>query len=262
MFLVGGLDLTIVGYFRFSGVAYYSVASNLVLIVAGLCSAATGALIAPTAVIHARGEYRQLGAIVVRATRYVTQLLVLSSFPFFLAGTRILTLWVGPVYAHASIHILEVLMLANVIRMIGAPYGAAQVGAGEHVRVVFSPLFEGFTNLFASVIAGYYLGPIGVAIGTLVGSFGGLGLQVIYNVPRIPEISIKRSALILQGILQPILELSPALTGIALGTSGVLHGILLRSLVVFCGIAWTGFLFRNAYLREKHFPRMTVMNLE
>lgn len=262
MFLVGGLDLTIVGYFRFSGVAYYSVASNPVLIVAGLSSAATSALIAPTAVIHARGEYRKLGAMVVHATRYVTQLLVLSSFPFFLVGTQILTLWVGPVYAHASIHILEVLLLANVVRMIGAPYGAAQVGAGEHVRVVFSPLFEGITNLLASVIAGYYLGPIGVAIGTLVGSFGGLGLQVIYNVPRIPEISIKRRALILDGILEPILELSPALAGISLGVSGLLHGMTVRFLIALCGIAWTGFLFRTAYLREKRFPAMTVANLE
>ncbi len=262
MFLVGGLDLTIVGYFRFSGVAYYSIASNLVLIVAGLCGAATSALIAPTAVIHARGEYKQLGAMVVRATRYVTQLLVLSSFPFFLMGTRILTLWVGPVYAHVSIHILEVLMLANVIRMIGAPYSAALVGAGEHVRVVFSPLFEGFTNLVASVIAGYYLGPIGVAIGTLVGSFGGSCLQFLYNASRFPEISIKRTVLILQGILLPILELAPALTGTALGASGLLHGMLLRFLVVFCGIAWTGFLSRNAYLREKHSPYMIAKNAE
>ena len=254
MFLVGGLDLIIVGHFRFSGMAYYSVASNMVMIIAGLGSAATTALLAPAAVMHARSEYIRLGAMVLRATRYTIVFLVIISFPIYLVGTRILTVWVGGAYAHASLPILEVLLLANVIRMVGAPYSTALVGAGEHVRVVFSPLFEGFTNLAVSLIAGYYLGPIGVAIGTLVGAIGGVGINVVYNMPRIPEISVKRSTYLIQGITQPFFELVPALAGISLGASALLHGMFLRWLSAICGLTLTAFLFRPE-LPNKFFTR-------
>lgn len=245
LFLVGGLDLIIVGHFRFSGMAYYSVASSMVLVIAGLGSAATTALLAPAAVMHARSEYDRLGAMVLRTTRYTVLLLVIVSFPLFLMGTPILTLWVGAAYARESMPILEVLLLANIIRVAGAPYSTALVGAGEHVRVIFSPLFEGFTNLAVSLIAGYYLGPIGVAVGTLVGGIGGVGVNIVYNIPRIPEVNMKRSVYILRGLMQPVFELSPALVGISLGMSGLLHSMVLRCLVAGCGILLTGLLLKQ-----------------
>lgn len=241
-FLIGGLDLTIVGYFDFAGVADYSLASNAVLLVAGLCTAATNALIAPYAAIHARGEYERLGRLVIRATGALTQLLIIVSFPFFLFGTRLLTVWVGSAYAQGTLPILEVLLLANVIRMVAAPYAAAQVGAGEHVRVMYSPLFEAFINLSVSIVACQKMGPIGVAVGTLVGSIAGNGLQIFYNIPKIKEIRLGRRALLLEGVFWPIACVFPALAGIsvavllpsiflaariAIGTAGVIAAILL-----------------------------------
>jgi O-antigen/teichoic acid export membrane protein len=244
MFLVGGLDLTIVGYFRFSGVAYYSVASNLVLILSGLASAATSAMIAPIATIHARGEYRRLGEIVLRTTRYVTILVVFTSFLFFLFGARILTLWVGPVYALNSQNILYVLVLATAIRMLGGPYSAALIGAGEHVRALFSPIFEGVLNLVVSLIAGYYLGPIGVAIGTLVGAAGGIALHLFYNMPRILQIQVSGRDFLFRSVLQPGFQLFPALAGIYFGVSGQLPGMTWRSLSVLGGVVLSGFLLK------------------
>lgn len=244
MFLVGGLDLTIVGYFEFSGVAYYSVASNAVLIVAGLGGAATSALVAPTAAIHARGERDRLGAIVLTTTRYLTELMMVTSFAFLLMGTRLLTAWVGPVYAHSSLHIMDILVLATVIRMLGAPYTAALIGAGEHMRVAFSPLFEGLSNLLISLIGGYYWGPIGVAAGTLAGAVGGVLLHVFYNMPRIRAVKISGSQFMLRSFVQPTLALSPALVGIWLGISAISHGLLIRSLTAVAGVAITGFLYK------------------
>lgn len=245
MFLVGGLDLIIVGYFRFASVAYYSVGINMVLVIAGLGSAATTALLAPSAAMHARKEYARLGAMVLKTTRYTILLLIVVSFPLFLAGIPILTLWVGAAYARESITILEILLVANIIRVAGAPYSIALVGAGEHVKVIFSPLFEGFTNLIVSLVAGYYLGPIGVAIGTLVGSIGGVGVNIFYNIPRIPEVSLKRSTYMLRGMAQPVFEVFPALAGITLGTSGALHGVVLRCFIVGIGVLLSGFLLKQ-----------------
>jgi O-antigen/teichoic acid export membrane protein len=250
MFLVGGLDLTIVGYFRFSGVAYYSVASNLVLLLSGLASAGSSALIAPVAEIHARGEYKRLGGIVMRATRHVTQVGVIFSFLSFLLGRRILTLWVGPLYAHGSISILNVLVVATAIRMLGGPYTVALIGAGKQSRALYSPIFEGIINLGVSLFAGYYLGPIGVAIGTLVGAISAIGLQVLYNMPRIPEVRIEGQDFMLRAVIQPTFELSLAFAGFFFAVSGLLHGALLRLLSVTIGITLTGLLYKRSMPRR------------
>ena len=247
MFLVAGLDLTIVGYYRFSGVAYYSVASSLVVIVSGLANAATSALIAPTASVHARGEYKRLGGIVLRTTHHITELVAISSFLFLLFGKQILTLWVGPLYAQNSHEILYVLALAVAIRMLGGPYTAALIGSGEHVRVLFSPLCEGITNLIVSLIAGYYMGPIGVAIGTLVGAIGAIALHIFYNMPRISSIKITGRDFFFQSIVRPLLHLLPAFAGIYLATSGILHGLLFRSMSAIIGMALTGLSYRQVF---------------
>lgn len=250
MFLVGGLDLTIVGYFRFSGVAYYSVASNLVLILSGLASAGTSALIAPTASIHALGEYERLGRVVMQATLYITQLAVIVSCILFSLGTRILTLWVGPIYAHGSAPILNVLVLATAIRMLGGPYTVALIASGKQSRALFSPIFEGITNLCVSLCAGYYLGPIGVAVGTLVGAIAGISLQILYNMPRIPEIRITGREFTFRAILQPALELSLAFAGIFFAVSGLLHGTMSRVFSLTGGITLTVLLYKKSRHRR------------
>jgi O-antigen/teichoic acid export membrane protein len=244
MFLVGGLDLTIVGYFRFSSVAYYAVASNLVMILSGLASAGTNALIAPTASIHALGDYERLGRVVMQATRNITQLVVIIACFFFLFGTRILTLWVGPVYAHGSASILKVLVLATAIRVLGGPYTVALIASGKQSRALFSPIFEGITNLGVSLVAGYYWGPIGVALGTLIGAIGGLALQIMYNMPRMSEIRIAGLDFLLRAVLQPALELSLAAAGIVFAVSGLLHGMLSRFLSAIGGLALTALLYK------------------
>ena len=244
MFFIGGLDLTIVGYFRFSGVAYYSVASTLVMILSGLGGAATSALITPTAAIHALGDYDRLGAIVLRTTRHVTQLGVLLTFVFIVFGVRILTLWVGPVYAQNSRYILDVLAMATAIRLLGGPYSAALIGTGKHVGVVFSPLFEAGTNLLVSVTACYYIGPIGVALGTLVGAIAAISLMIWYYMPRISEVRINPAAFLIRAVVRPAIELAPALGGLYIGISGTWLGVLPRLLIAIGGIALTWLIYR------------------
>jgi O-antigen/teichoic acid export membrane protein len=157
-------------------------------------------------------------------------------------GTRILTLWVGPVYANASVHIMDVLVIATAIRMLGGPYTSALIGAGEHVRVIFSPIFEGVSNLLVSVIAGYYLGPIGVAIGTLAGAVGGISLHACYNMPRIHDIRLTGSQYIVECILKPTVDLIPALVGIYMAVTESIFGVLVRLMLLAAGFIVTSLL--------------------
>ena len=56
LLLVTGLDLTIVGAYRFGEIGYYSVAATLVTFFNGLFGALFGAMGSPAAVLHARGD--------------------------------------------------------------------------------------------------------------------------------------------------------------------------------------------------------------
>jgi O-antigen/teichoic acid export membrane protein len=91
------------------------------------------------------------------------------------------------------------------IRLIALPYSTLLLGTGQQHKVILSPLAEGVTNLVASVIGAYYLGAIGVAIGTLIGSMVSVAFHFLYNMPRTSAIAIDRPLLVKEGCVRPLL---------------------------------------------------------
>ena len=220
LLLVTGLDLTIVGYYRFNEVAYYSVAAIIVTFLGGFYNAIISPMIPAAAVLHARGDRHKLGQMTMIATRYGMFLLLVTGLPL-IAGARILLrAWVGPEYAAHATVIAEILIAANVIRMSITPYVVAMIGSGEQRLVIFTPILEGVTNLVASLIAGYFLGALGVAIGTLIGAFVGLLGMLVYNMRRITTIQVTVSKYIRSSLLRPCLCALPVVTVMVLLWSG------------------------------------------
>jgi O-antigen/teichoic acid export membrane protein len=205
MLMVSGLDLSIVGVFDYPATAYYAVAATLTNFVVQAQGAIFAALLPASAVLSARGDAQRLGTLLISSTRYGTMLLVSMALPLVLAGKLILRIWVGAQYAEHSLLFLQVLVLANIVRLIGLPYATLLLGTGQQRKVILSPLAEGVTNLLATVVGAWWLGAIGVAIGTLIGSFVSIGFHVLYNMPRTSGIAIRRPVLIKEGMLRPLL---------------------------------------------------------
>jgi O-antigen/teichoic acid export membrane protein len=170
MLLINGLDLTLVGTFQFSALAYYAVAASLVTFIAGMQNAVFTAMIAPAAALHARGDTEKLGRTMVAATRYGTFLLLMTGVPLIWLAHPILSLWVGSTYASAGTRLLQVLVVANVLRLTATPYVVVLIATGQQRLVTVTPLIEGASNLVASIAGGLLYGAIGVAVGTLIGS--------------------------------------------------------------------------------------------
>jgi O-antigen/teichoic acid export membrane protein len=147
----------------------------------------------------------------ITATRYGAFLLLLTGLPLVLAANRILTLWVGPVYGVRGTRILEVLVVANMIRLSLTPYAVTLIGTGQQRLVMFIPLLEGFSNLLLSVVLGYSYGAIGVAIGTLGGSLIALIGNLYYNMPRTNDIQFEVHEYLRDGILRPLVCASPCI---------------------------------------------------
>ncbi len=203
MLLVTGLDVTLVGYFQFGAVVYYAVAASLITFFAGFQGALFGVMIPSTAMLQARGEFRELGQVMITATRYSTFLLLLTGLPLILAARSILTLWVGPAYALHGARILQVLVAANIIRLSAIPYVMTLIGTGQQRLVIITPLLEGFSNLLVSIVAGYMFGAMGVAIGTFFGALVGFGGNLVYNMRRTVGLQYRISDYLRDGLLRP-----------------------------------------------------------
>lgn len=256
MLMVSGLDLSIVGIFDYSSTAYYAVAAALTNFVIQAQNAIFAALLPASAVLNARGDAQRLGTLLISSTRYGMFILLGMALPLIFAGKYILRFWVGAEYAHNSLTILQILVVANVVRLSALPYSTLLLGTGEQRKVIMSPLAEGITNLAASIGCAYLWGAIGVAIGTLIGSFVGVALHVFHNMPRTLAIAIDRSALFKHGFLRPLLCSAPLLlvatpllfiSTLSIGTASLLSCL---------AILGTGYLFWNYGLLQSERQRL------
>ncbi|MCU1297264.1 MAG: rane protein involved in the export of O-antigen and teichoic acid [Acidobacteriaceae bacterium] len=209
--LVTGLDIILVGIFDFRSVAYYTIAATLITFILGLQNAIFGVLIPASAVLAARNRASELGEMLISSTRLGMLLLFVTGLPLLVATKPILSLWVGPVYAQNTALLLRVLVLANIIRMSALPYAMLLIGTGQQRLVIVTPLLEGCSNLFISIVAGTVMGAAGVAIGTLVGSIVGILVNIIYNIPRTTAIGVDLVTYLKEGLLRPVLCITPML---------------------------------------------------
>jgi O-antigen/teichoic acid export membrane protein len=245
LLLVTGLDLTIVGMYRFNEVGYYAVAATVVTFLAGLFGAIFGAMGSTAAVVHARGDRAGLGRLVIVATRLGMILLLVTGLPLILFAHGLLRLWVGPLYASHATILLQVLVAANVVRICATPYVLAMIGSGEQRRVILIPLLEGCVNLVCSVIFARYIGAVGVALGTLIGAIIGLTGNLSYNMPRTLEIKLSIREYVWDSLLRPLLSVFPVVLAAilwqvlppGLSRNSVAVAATLSSLVLFWRIA-------------------------
>jgi O-antigen/teichoic acid export membrane protein len=205
MLLISGLDVAIVGHVDFKAVGYYSIAAALVTLFSGAHAAICSAFMTPIAALHAAGEEEQIRRIVLNATRLTTFVNLFALTITLLAGKFLLRYWVGEPYASQALPIAEILMLAHAIRLIMSPYASALVATDLQRHGIAQGAVEGVINLVCSIVGAYWIGPLGVALGTLIGAVCGLAWTCLLTVRRTAEISAGRRKFISEGILRPFL---------------------------------------------------------
>jgi len=228
MLLVTGFDLILVGRFEFIAVTPYSVSASMIAFISGLLYAVISVIMPHAASLHARGRADEMGKLVVSSTRISVLMLVLTGIPMLIFAGPILRVWIGARYFSIGVPLLSTLVVANIIRQVGAPYSFVLVAAGQQSYIKISPLAEGVSNFIASVVLGLLLGGIGVAIGTLIGAIIGISAHLGYSMPRTrTAIDLSRRDFLASGVLIPMLWTSPLIaTAIA-----SLCGIEIRPLV-------------------------------
>ena len=212
MLFVSGLDVTIVGHYSFGETAYYSVAASPTTFVLMIIAALMGPLLPATSALSVQRSSNQMGKVLLRSTRYATTLLLLTGLPFIVLGYLILRVWVGPVYALHSVHFLRILVLANIIRNLCAPYATMVVATSKQRVATASAITEGVVNLVSSIWLARHIGALGVALGTLLGAGAGVAMHFGVSMRYTQSsLAISRIELFVKGMLRPAAIAIPSL---------------------------------------------------
>jgi O-antigen/teichoic acid export membrane protein len=248
MFLITGLDVTIIGYFDFPAAGYYSIASTLVLFLAGMSNAVFSATIAPVAVLQERKEYKHIGELVVMASRLSSFGSLVLTLPVFIIGEAALRLWVGQKYAIQSLPILEVLLCAQAIRLSGNSFATALIATGEQKYGIPPALIEAIVNLACSVAGAARYGAIGVAWGTLIGAVTAIIFLLLFSMRWTRFVQISISAFLREAFIRPLLCFLPLILTVAFlarqsfNFSHVLAAVTAMAISLFASLKWGGIL--------------------
>jgi O-antigen/teichoic acid export membrane protein len=212
MLCVTGLDIAIVGHYDYLQAAYYSIATlptNLMLLTV---AAALGPLMPAFSAMSTRRSPEEMGNVLVRTTRYGALILLLLGLPLIFCGFSILRRWVGPEYALHTFKYLQILVLANIIRNLCAPYANMICGVGRQETAMITALSEAAVNLGSSLYLASRMGATGVALGTLIGSFVSVSLHFVITMHYTrANIAVSRRRLLVEGLLHPAIILIPSL---------------------------------------------------
>ena len=206
-----GLDAVIAGYLDFRWAAYFGIAASAVALIVGLQSAMLQPLIAIAAHFHSRGEKRELGALLVEATRISTLVFLAAIAPLFVAGDWLARIWVGDVMGPQVLPIVRVLLLGVFVRQTLAPFATILLGTGEQRLIILPPVYEAIAKLATSIGLGMWLGPIGIALGTLVGAAVCVATNLLFTFPRVKGIKIETMPFIWRTTVQPLALFAPVL---------------------------------------------------
>jgi O-antigen/teichoic acid export membrane protein len=212
MLCITGLDVTIVGHYDYVQTAYYSIATLPTSFVLLIIASMVNPLMPASSAMSTQRSASEMGDFLNRTTRYTTVILLLTGLPLIVCGFPILRLWVGPEYALHTLMFLRVLVFANVIRNLCAPYATMICATGRQGAAAASAASEAIVNLGSSMYLASRFGALGVALGTLLGSFVSVALHFAITMHFTRQtLSISRSRLFLKGLLQPAMITIPSM---------------------------------------------------
>jgi O-antigen/teichoic acid export membrane protein len=212
MLFISGLDIVIVGHYDYNNTGFYAIASSATNFMLMVISSVFGPLLPAISAMQSESTVDRIGQLAIKSTRYCALLLFLIGLPMILGAYPILSIWVGHTYAMHSTLYLGTLILGNMVRQLAYPYALVVVATGKQHLATLSAIAEAVTNLTLSIVLAQKFGAIGVAIGTLVGAFVGLGMHLIVSMPKTRStILINRWRFVLDGLLRPLSIAAPSL---------------------------------------------------
>lgn len=212
MLCITGLDITIVGHYDYANTAYYSIAALPTTFVLMMMSSLLSPIMPASSAMSTHRSPVEMGNFLVRVTRYSTLVLLLTGLPLIVYGLPLLRLWVGPAYASNTIQYLRILVFANIIRNLCAPYATMITATNRQGAATVVAICEAVVNLGSSIYFARHYGAVGVALGTVLGAFVSVLLHFAITMHyTFSVLAISRIRLFFKGLLQPAIIAIPSI---------------------------------------------------
>ncbi|MBV7598798.1 hypothetical protein [Aeromonas sp. sia0103] len=177
MLLVNGMNTSIVGYFSFRDVAYFTIANGLVMALIGFLSSGLNPLIQVFTGFHANHDKYKLANTVTLITRILAMIMLLSYTAYHLLRDYLLVLWMSPEYSYPVGDFIDLLIIGACIRALNIPYALALIGTENQSKALYGALFEGISNISLGILFCMTYGVHAIAYAMVVSSL----IATLYN---------------------------------------------------------------------------------
>jgi len=118
MLLVTGMNSTIVGYYSFSDVAYFTIANGLVMALIGFVSAGLNPLIQVFTGMHANNKSKNIAAVIVHLNNVLSFLMLLFFIMYHSVNDFIFTNWLTSEYVGPVSDFVNLLIISACVRVL------------------------------------------------------------------------------------------------------------------------------------------------
>lgn len=209
--LISGMDIPIVAHYDFSAVRFYSLATvfgNMLLIPQG---AIVGTVMPAAASMSADRTAQDMGRALHKFVRFASMSMTILACGLALSAPAFLRIWLGREVGPKVLPYALALLAAQCITLTAHPYRTLVLAIGKQSQLLPAQFLEALANFAISITLVHYMGAMGVAVGTLIGSVAALVGQYTISMPRVPEIAMRRKLYLKSSLIHPALACTPAL---------------------------------------------------
>lgn len=200
--MVTSISTVIVGYYEFSMAGRFALAITMSTIIGGLLSAGMSPLI-PLVSRMTLKQQEELPILLAKITFGTVVALIVLLFIFVIFGKYFLVLWIGVEYAESAYVLVTIIFVSNAVRFSMYPYCIFLQALALHGRAVHASLGEGVSNVFFSLLFGYWYGAIGVAFATVAAGVVGVIMHYSINFHGTQELVPDRNYFIVRLVIVP-----------------------------------------------------------
>jgi O-antigen/teichoic acid export membrane protein len=187
MLLVTGINSTIVGYFSFQHVAYFTIANGLVMALIGFASTGLNPLIQIFTSMHAKRQTEQISKIIINANNALSVLMLTAFVIYHLLSSSLFSIWLNDDYALPVASFVDLLIVSACFRVLNVPYALALIATGNQSRALLGALVEGGSNVLLSIVFCLFFGVETLPYAMILSSIVGTTYNIVINIALMNE---------------------------------------------------------------------------
>ncbi|WP_345859450.1 hypothetical protein [Shewanella algae] len=184
MLLVTGLNSTIVGYFSFIDVAYFTIANGLVLAIIGFFSTGMNPLIQVFTSFFSKGEYVNLSFLIIFLNKLLSFAILLFYVIYNSVDDIFFRNWLNGDFSTPVSEYAALLVIGMCIRILNIPYSLALIATNNQNKALAGALLEGVSNVLLGLAFCYFINVRYIVLSMIISTVMATAYNLMVNIKR------------------------------------------------------------------------------